>query len=61
MFLCVALTQQAQAMLILACVLSAAVQDWQDLGIIFAMLFLNACIAFYEVRSIGGQLIAFAA
>lgn len=35
-------------MLILACILSAAVQDWEDLFIIFAMLFLNACIAFYE-------------
>lgn len=36
------------AMLILACVLSAAVRDWQDLAIIFAMLFLNASIAFCE-------------
>ena len=35
-------------MLMLACVLSAAVEDWEDFGIIAAMLLLNATIAFYE-------------
>ena len=36
------------AMLVLACVLSAAVKDWEDFGIIAAMLLLNATIGFYE-------------
>ncbi|EGB02945.1 hypothetical protein AURANDRAFT_34719, partial [Aureococcus anophagefferens] len=36
------------AMLMLACVLSAAVKDWEDFGIIAAMLLLNATIGFYE-------------
>lgn len=35
-------------MLILSCVLAAAVEDYQDLGIIAFMLIVNACIAFYE-------------
>ncbi|KAJ8603845.1 hypothetical protein CTAYLR_000289 [Chrysophaeum taylorii] len=43
-------------MLILACILSAAVEDYQDLGIIFAMLFVNACIAFYEETKAKGAL-----
>lgn len=33
-------------MLMLACVMSAAVTDWEDFGIIAAMLLLNASIAF---------------
>ncbi|KAJ8599296.1 hypothetical protein CTAYLR_006801 [Chrysophaeum taylorii] len=36
------------AMLILACLLAAAVQDWEDFGIILFMVLLNACIGYYE-------------
>ena len=43
-------------MLILACLLSAIVLDWEDFGIIAAMLLLNATIAFYEESKAMGAL-----
>lgn len=41
-------------MLGLACALAATVEDWEDFGIIGAMLLLNATIGFVEERKARG-------